>query len=319
MALDRRVMLATSLAAMAAGAASAADLPAEGKLTLAQLRARYMTPADRLVVLGGVEVRYRDEGQGQPILLLHGSQSTLETWDGVAAVLKRHYRVIRFDMPPMGLSGAVSEASKATLTGPDDLMIGVLDHLKVKDAIAVGVSSGGTMAYYLAASHPERVKAIVLSNCPSQPLDNLDVKPPAELVAANARIKTGGFPDRAWWGTYLHWLYGDPARITAKKIQVSYDMGRRGQEPNPTHLLALAGNGVETAKRLKAVKTPTLIIWGARDPVLPLSEGVAIQGRLTAIHPSLVVLDDVGHYPPIEVPQRFAAIVETYVTQVLAA
>jgi pimeloyl-ACP methyl ester carboxylesterase len=317
MPLDRRTLIATSLAALAAGTASAADLPPDGKLSVAQLRARYMTPADKLVTLGGVEVRYRDEGRGQPILLLHGSQSTLETWDGVADVLKRHYRVIRFDLPPMGLSGSVSEASKATLKGPDDLMISFLDHLKIKQLIAVGVSSGGTMAYYLAAGHPDRVKAIVLSNCPSEPLDRLGLVPPPEITAANARIKATGLQDKAWWRTYLTWLYGDPARITDKKIQVSYDMGRRGAEPNMVHLLALAGNGDETAKRLKAVKAPTLIIWGMRDPVLPPKVGTDLRDRLTGVIPSMVTLDDVGHYPPIEVPERFASIVETYLTQVL--
>lgn len=316
--LDRRVLLAASLAALAAGPASAAELPPEGKLTVAQLRARYMTPADKLVTLGGVEVRYRDEGQGQPILLLHGSQSTLETWDGVAAVLKRHYRVIRFDQPPMGLSGSINDAAKVTLAGPDALMTGFLDHLKIKSVIAVGVSSGGTMAYYLAAGHPDRVKALVLSNCPSDPVDTSGLVTPPDLIEAGKRLKATGLQDREWWRAYLTYLYGDPSRLTQKKLQVSYDMGRRGVEPNMTHLLALAGNAAETAKRLESVKTPTLVIWGTRDPVLPYKAAVALRSHLTGVNPSMVMLDDVGHYPPVEVPERFAAIVETFLTQVVA-
>lgn len=317
MLLDRRALMATTLAALAAGTAHAAELPQEGKLTLAQLRARYMTPADGLVTLGGVEVRYRVEGEGPPILLLHGSQSTLETWDGVAAVLKRRHKVVRFDVPPMGLSGPVTDAAKAALPGPDALMIGVLDHLKIDQVTAVGVSSGGTMAYYLAAGYPERVKALVLSNCPSEPLNNASIATPPAVKAGSERAKAMGFQDRDWWKAYLNWLYGDPSRITAKKLQVSYDMGRRGPEPNAVHLLALAGNGAETAKRLAAVKTPTLVIWGARDPVLPVKAAADLRDRLSGIHPSVVMLDDVGHYPPIEVPERFAALVETFLADVV--
>ncbi len=319
MQIDRRAMIAAAVAAASAGSAKAAELPAEGKLTVAQLRARYMTPADRIVTLGGVEVRYRDEGKGQPILLLHGSQSTLDTWDGVANALKGRYRVIRFDLPPMGLSGSISEAAKATLPGPDALMIGLLDHLKIDKVIAAGVSSGGTMAYYLAGNHPDRVKAVVLSNCPSDPVDTSGLVQPEDLKIASARLKATGIQDKDWWRAYLKFLYGEPSRLTEAQIQRSYDMGRRGQEPNMLHLLALAGNAAETDKRLSEVKTPTLVIWGMRDKVLPYSACLALLGHLKGVKPSIVLLDDVGHYPPIEVPQRFAAIVDTYVTQVVAA
>lgn len=310
--------LLASLALLTALGAAGPPPPAGGLLTLAQLRARYMAPADRLTTIGGVEVRYRDEGQGQPLLLLHGSNSTLDTWDGVATQLRRHYRVIRFDMPPMGLSGSISDAAKTTLPGPDALMNGLLDRLRVTQPIvAIGVSSGGTMAYYLAGNHPERVRAIVLSNTPSDPVDTSALVNPPDLVAAVAREKATGMRDPDWYRAYFRSLYGDPARITEPQIARNYDMGRRVKEANLLHLFALAGNVDETRARLAKVRAPTLLIWGMRDNVLPWAAAKALREHLTGVQASVVALDDVGHYPPIEAPDRFAAIVETYLRSVL--
>lgn len=296
----------------------AAPVPQEGRLTVAQLRAKYMTDADRIVDIGGVEVRYREEGRGPVILLLHGSNSTLETWDGVAAKLRQNYRVIRFDHPPMGLSGPVSEPAKITLPGPEALMTGFLDKLNIRSLIVVGTSSGGTMAYYLAAVRPEMVKALIVSNAPSEPLDTSGLVNPPDLVAALAREKATGMRDRDWFRAYYRSLYGRPDRITAAQIERGYDFGRRVAEPNFLHLFALGGNGALTRERLSQVKAPTLIVWGMTDKVLPWKAVLSLRDKLTGIHPSMVLLDDVGHYPPIEVPERFAAIVETYIQQTVA-
>ncbi|TRW14455.1 alpha/beta fold hydrolase [Glacieibacterium frigidum] len=306
------------LAAAALLLAAAAPVPPQ--LTVQQLRAQYMTPADKIVTIGGVEVRYRDQGKGPVLLLLHGSNSTLDTWDGVAAKLVRKYRVIRFDLPPLGLSGPISDAAKATLSGPDALMTGFLDHLKVKSVVAIGVSSGGTMAYYLAAKYPERVRALIVSNSPSDPVDTSGVVNSPELDAAIARSKAaGGYRDREYFRAYFRFLYGDPARLTETQIDRVYTMIRRQTEPNFLHLHALAGNNAETLSRLGKVKVPTLLIWGTTDKVLPLKAGLRLRDHLTATTPSILLLDDVGHYPPIEVPDRFAAIVEAYLSQVLPA
>lgn len=318
------LLLAASALLMVAAApapppqATSPAAPQPPALTVKDLRARYQTAADRYVTLGGVEVRYRDEGKGPVLLLMHGSNSTLDTWDGVSARLSKNYRVIRFDQPPSGLSGGISDAAKATLTGPDALMTGLLDHLKVPSVVAIGVSSGGTMAYYLAAGHPDRVRAVVLSNTPSDPVDTSGVVNPPDLVAAIARSKAaGGYRDKDWFRAYFRFLYGDPGRLTEAQIDQVYTMQRRQTEPNFLHLYALAGNNAETLARLAKVKAPTLIIWGMTDQVLPFTAAVALRDHLTGVKPSMVLLDDVGHYPPIEVPERFAAIVETYLTQVL--
>ena len=105
----RSLVLAVLLALVTNAATAAADTPAaKPYLTLEALRAKYADRRNgRFVTIGGVEIYHKDEGKGPVILLVHGSQSTLRTWDFIAPVLvQRGYRVIRYDTPPLGLSGS---------------------------------------------------------------------------------------------------------------------------------------------------------------------------------------------------------------------
>src|SRR5262245_26961034 len=75
------------------------DVPA------AELEARYARPPSRFVEVDGLRVHYRDEGQGPPLVLLHGSNSSLFTWEGWTRELSRSFRVISLDLPGHGLTG----------------------------------------------------------------------------------------------------------------------------------------------------------------------------------------------------------------------
>ncbi|MET0364092.1 MAG: alpha/beta hydrolase [Sphingobium sp.] len=311
--------MAALLAVAATPVAVAQDVAATAapsvphRLSLAELRKRYQKPGDRYMTVGGVELRYRDEGKGPVLLLLHGSRSTLNHWDGVAARLKGRYRIIRYDQPPTGLSGPVTDAALKVVGSPEGLVLGVLDKLGIAKATLVGVSSGGTLAYYFAAAHPERVDALVLSNTPSDPVPNLKVVNPPALDAAVADFKRTGIESRDFWREYLTFLYGEPGRLTPDKIDYYYTINLRENEPNARGLHALTANAETTMARLSAVKASTLILWGMRDPVLKPGNGQALFGYLTgAKSRSFVALEDVGHYPPMEVPDRIADLIDAY-------
>jgi alpha/beta hydrolase fold len=89
------------LAAVALGIASQVT----GDLPLDELKRSYAGGASRFVDVGGLAVHYRDEGEGPPLLLLHGTGSSLHTWDAWAEALRAHFRVIRMDLPGFGLTG----------------------------------------------------------------------------------------------------------------------------------------------------------------------------------------------------------------------
>lgn len=278
---------------------------------LAELRAKLGKPGDHyLRIAGGVELRYRDEGKGPVLLLLHGSRSSLNSWDPVVARLVRHYRVVRFDQPPQALSGPVSKEALAAVGSPEAMVRMFLDGLKIDKATVLGTSSGGTLAYYFAATYPDRVDALILSNTPSDAVSELKPVLTPDMIAANARAKENGLEDRPYWRTYFEWLWGNKARITEHEVDSYYGMNLRGIDPNYTGLTALTSNKDVTMARLAGVKAPVLILWGMRDPVLPPYLGDKLYGYLAnAKARSFIALHDVGHYPPVEVPDRYAELV----------
>lgn len=295
-----------------AGAQTAPVAPK--RLTLAELRQRFQAPGDRYVTVGGVELRYRDEGKGPVLLLLHGSRSTLNAWDGITARLKGKYRILRFDQPPFGLSGPLTDAARKTIGSPEALVAGFLDKLGVQKTSVFGVSSGGTMAYYFAATYPDRVDSVILANTPSDPVVTGKTASTAAIDAAVVAAKRDGYEARDFWSLYLNFLYGKPARLKPGTIDYYYTTNMRVPEPNPFGLHALTSNNAATLAHLHGVRAPVLIVWGMRDLVLPAdTAGKALQGYLDhAKSVSFVALDSVGHYPPMESPDAVGDLVDAY-------
>lgn len=311
-----RRLLACALAALVSIAPAMADT-APVRLTLTELRHRYQAPGDRYVTVGGVELRYRDEGKGPVLLLLHGSRSTLNAWDGVTARLKGRYRILRFDQPPTGLSGPLSDAARKAVGSPEALVAGFLDALGVTKASVFGVSSGGTLGYYFAATYPGRVDALILANTPSDPVGATKIASTPAIDTALVAAKRNGYEGRDFWSAYLGFLYGDPHRMKPGTVDYYYTTNMRVTEANPFGLHALTSNAAATLAHLHAVRAPVLILWGMRDQVLPgETAGRALERYLTgAKSVSFVALDSVGHYPPMESPERVADLVDAYLNR----
>jgi len=310
-------VLALLGAFVASATTPAANAPAPASkpyLTVEALRAKYADPvAGRFATIGGVEVYHKDEGKGPAILLIHGSQSTLRTWDFIAPVLvERGYRVIRLDTPPLGLSGSVSDQAAAKLT-PAAFVAGLLDHLGVDRVSCVGVSSGGTTCMYLAATYPERVTRVIMSNSPSDPVENAKVTPTPEFEAAQREVKETGFQSQRFWNAFLDFFSGDPSRLDAGIREQYYDINRRTPEKNYTALTGLVRDHEKATAAMAAVRAPTLLVWGARDQLLPEAAMHILGGYLKNTQVSKIILPDVGHYPPLEVPTRFAQLILAFV------
>jgi pimeloyl-ACP methyl ester carboxylesterase len=299
------------------GTVGAAPPQADDKprLTLEQLRAKYGDKAGHIAKIGGVEVYYKDEGKGPAILMIHGSRSTLETYDIIAAKLKSHYRVIRYDIPPYGLSGSISDEQAANLQATD-IPEQLLEQLGVKSVTAVGVSSGGTLVSYLAAKRPDLVKRLIVSNAPSDPVDDSHMNRTPAYIAAEKEAKDTNFENENFWKQFLTFFSGVPNRMTPRIIARYYDYNRRVPENHPISLVGLVANHAKATEQMGKVTQPTLLVWGARDPLLIPPTADILAGYLNHTQLSKIMLPDVGHYPPLEAPERFAQIIATYIEAV---
>jgi pimeloyl-ACP methyl ester carboxylesterase len=114
------------------------------------LERRYALPPSRFLEVEGLRVHYRDEGDGPPLLLLHGLAANLFDWQGWAERLRHRHRVIRLDLPGHGLTGPDLRQRYAW---PETaaLVLAFLDRLGVRRASVAGSSYGGAIAWHLAA------------------------------------------------------------------------------------------------------------------------------------------------------------------------
>lgn len=302
------------LALVVLGAAGAGFLywKATQGLDPAALEARYLTSSDRFVEVDGLRVRVREEGPADapPVVLLHGFVVSLESFDGWAKDLSADHRVVRVDLAGHGLTGPDAQKRYAPVERAE-FVGAVMDALGLQRAAIAGNSLGGLAAWRFAASHPERVSALVLvapGGFPSQYVSDTPVAPPPAMVAF---LKTAA---PAAVRTALQGVYFDDAKITEARVTLMSDMMRRrgnGEAfvdsinefslPDPTDDLA-------------KIAAPTLILWGDEDLVIPVAQADLMTKAIP--NSRLVRYPAVGHVPQEEEPAMTAAEVRTFLASI---
>src|SRR5262245_28075985 len=172
--LTTLIVVAGLVAAIVVVAASFIAVFWAPERSVAELQGRWAPPPSTFIDVNGLKVHLRDEGprdDPSPIVLLHGSGSSLHAWDGWADALKGQRRVIRFDLAGFGLTGP-SPDGLYSLDRDVKLVIGVLDKLGVAHCVLGGNSLGGAIAWRTALAEPGRVDKLMLVDAggyPSQP------------------------------------------------------------------------------------------------------------------------------------------------------
>jgi pimeloyl-ACP methyl ester carboxylesterase len=281
-----------------------------------QLIEKYADEESKFVEVKGTTFHYKDQGAGQAVLLLHGSFGSVHTWDGVAEELGSDYRLIRFDQPPSGLSSDIpSELEGLSL---EDFVAAFLDEIGVDEISLVGTSSGGLIGYRFAAKYPKRAKALVITNAPSAVVNNSAVDTPFGLdVLIYLTRNILHYQPRIYWRSLLESLYADPSRLKDEIVNQYYDFGRRAQTaPYVRSLFARVNDTAEIDKVLARVTTPTLLLWGTPDRVLPKEMGYQLQRKLSSTAPELILLENTGHYPPVESPAIVATRIKSFLSKI---
>ncbi len=111
----------------------------------------------------GASLRYRDEGSGPPLLLLHGWALDLDVWQPQVSALAARYRVVRYDRRGFGRS-----TGHPSLEADQRDALRLLDHLQLRAAAVLGASHGARVALRLSLAHPQRVRALVLDAPPDE-------------------------------------------------------------------------------------------------------------------------------------------------------
>ena len=147
---------------------------AQKDIPRAQLKSKYAKNPSKFMPLMGMQVHYRDEGNkvdSMPVLLIHGTSSSLNTWDSLISYLPFNKRIIRLDMPAFGLTGPSPE-NKYSYTYYSDFLNAFLKELKVQQCIIAGNSLGGGIAWHFALDYPQEVAKLILIDASGYPKIN---------------------------------------------------------------------------------------------------------------------------------------------------
>jgi pimeloyl-ACP methyl ester carboxylesterase len=247
----------------------------------------------------GVKIHYEVHGKGPTLLLSHGYSSTCRMWDGQVAALKDRYQVVVWDFRGHGESDYPKDAAlySEALTVGD--MAALLDMVGARKAIIAGLSLGGYMSLAFHATHPERVRALMLFDTgPGFKKDEARAKWNDSAQARAAKFDTEGLKALN---------QSDEVKLTRHRDASGLAGAARGM---------LAQKDDRVIQSLDKVAVPTLVLVGANDTnFLAATDYMAakIKGATKAVIP------DAGHAANLHQPARFNQAVEDFLAKLPAA
>ncbi|WP_112322781.1 alpha/beta fold hydrolase [Oceanibium sediminis] len=295
MRLRNLLLLTASLAVIGAGAVLyTPSLPAT------TLEAKYTNDASQFMEIDGLRVHYRDQGQGDPLVLIHGSNASLHTWEGWVKALEGDFRVISLDLPGHGLTGPDAAGRYDWIS-----MAGIVDTLMARlglESFAIaGNSMGGAVAWNYAILHPEKVEKLILLNSRGYPSE----EPMPAIFKAYATPVLGHVltrvTPRSSVSASLETVYGDPGKLGAEQVTLYHDLMLREGNREATRVRLSQPSRDDLLPRIGEIEAPTLIMWGTEDRwILP-----KYAERFDRDIPDSEVLlfDGAGHAPMEEIPQ----------------
>jgi pimeloyl-ACP methyl ester carboxylesterase len=254
-------------------------------------------------------IRYREAGEGKPVVFVHGYLVDGRLWDGVVDRLSDRYRCFAPDWPIGSQQIAMKPDADLSPYGIAALIDGFLEALDLEDVTIVGNDSGGAMSQVLVTRHPERIGRLVLTNCdthenfPPGPFKALVplAKLPGGMAVIGAPFRIGAVARAAfrpftkdpippeliasWMQPGLH-----DAGVKHDLKKVTMGMGKRYT--------------LEAAEKLKTSDLPILLTWAPGDRIFPLK----YAERLAAETPNarIVQIPDSRTFVPLDQPQRLA-------------
>ncbi len=250
-----------------------------------------MPGSERTITVRGKAIQLSEGGDGPPVLYLHGAGTFW--WIPAHDLLARRHHVYAPVHPGFGTSTGVEEIEDI-----EDLVfhyLDVMDALKLDRADVVGTSMGGWIAAELALRQPQRVNKLVLVDAAGIRLS--DVPTPDLFLATVPETRELLFADPR--GPIAMTAIPDTPPPPEKMV-----MMMKGREAAARILWNPHVRYRKLKSRLDRIKTPTLVVWGAEDKLLPLAYGQAYQKGIPGAR--LVVIDKCGHLPHVEAPDRFA-------------
>lgn len=285
----------------------------------AEMRAKYGgAPSQMLTLSDGREVHLRDEGprDAPAIVLLHGSNADLHTWQPWVESLTQKYRVIRYDQRGHGLTGPAEDGQYGPNAFVSDVEA-VADRLGLDSFTLAGNSMGGAVAMQYAITHPERLDALVLIDAGGA---NIQREGSGNLAFTLARTPGVGAAmsqllPRSLVERSLSQSVSNKTVVTDEAIDRYWELARYPGNRKATRTRFSQPFRAFDADDVAAVTVPTLVMWGENDSLIPYEAAGWYIERLP--NATLANYPGIGHLPMEEAPERSAADLKAWLSETL--
>ena len=274
-------------------------------IPLEDLKTKYATAPSSFVTVDGMNVHFRDEGDptdATPIVLIHGTGSSLHTFEDWTTQLKNDHRVIRMDLPAYGLTGPFPDRNYS-MDHYVNFIKNFLNTLGIKKCVLGGNSLGGGIAWNFTSKYPEIVDKLILIDAAGYPI-KAERLPLAFKLAQTPLIKniftyiTPRFVAKA----SVENVFADKTKVTEALIDRYFELTlRKGNRQAFVDRLNIKKE-ISTHQQIALIKQKTLVLWGEEDQLIPVK--TAYQFHQDLPNDTLVIMKNVGHVPMEERPNE---------------
>ncbi len=266
------------------------------------------------VSVEGINISYIEEGEGMPLVFVHGSPTSSFLWRDMIEELSAHGRIIALDLPGFGFSDPPKNGDY-TISNYARILESFLEALSIEQATLICHDFGGPIVLTYALRHPEKYQRLIILDT----ILHTDL-PPWPLYIKIAKIRP--------IGEIFMWLGGksiarsqleegvmDKSRISEGIVQRYYMPDGNPDKLNKTMLGTLRIDYMEDLefieRNLQKIEKPTLILWGENDKYLPLSLGDRIHKDIKGS--KMERIPNCGHFVPEDQPERATKIIVEFI------
>ena len=274
-------------------------------IPLEYLKAKYAKAPSAFITVNGMDVHYREEGVTEattPIVLIHGTGSSLHTFNDWVSKLKVNYRIIRIDLPGHGLTGPFP-IRDYSIEAYVKFIKHFLDKKGIEKCIIGGNSLGGHIAWQYTITHPDSIKKLILIDAAGYPKESKST-PLAFQIAKIPVIKNifTFITPKAIARKSVENVYADKSKVTTNLAMRYFELTLRdGNRQAFVDRLSVENNPA-SYHLISNISQPTLILWGDQDLLIPIENAKLFQKDIA--NNTLVILKNTGHVPMEENPSE---------------
>jgi 3-oxoadipate enol-lactonase len=253
---------------------------------------------NKFKIINGISICFDDFGEGEtPIIFIHGFPFDKSSWQPQIDFLRKTNRVIAYDIRGFGKSTAGHDKISIRLFADD--LIKFMDALAIKKAIVCGLSMGGYILLNVVHQHPEKFKAIILSDtqCIADSVEAKDKR-----MQTVTKIKTDGLQEFA--DGFVKNIFCQQSKDNKKELVESIRNTILNTPPQTiTDTLMALAQRTETCSVLQQITLPVLLLCGSEDKITPVVQAKFMHRNIS--NSSLQIISNAGHMANIEQPEVF--------------